>query len=582
MTRVRKCTQRRRIVSARWGVVEAIEVQRVWKDCPQGPVLRSGSLSALAGAGKRYAYDTIALVGWLYFREELNVAQVRERFHAASGIWIPPRSIVQMIHEFVEFHACVQEAAGDRIREEIQRHGGYVLHVDSTYEPGSEVLVVCLGRVGAWAWVLGSLKSATESQEAVTTVLKDVRDTYGLWRGAVRDLSGTIHKALERTAPGVAQFACHWHFLCDLGKKLLQPARQLLAQALDKYKLSSQLKEAKKDARQALKKQAPESQARSLAAVLECPESDRLLEPLALSRGLECVWSQWLRAYRRDGKGASFPFSHPEVDYVRRCQKAYPVLRSWAQASSPDAAVRRTVERVFAIVRPVCEQEMFGEGILRYQQARKEFDEIRDVLRIAHRRGRVDAQIQSAQARACQAEQIEQSLADYQNRLKQRLADCPEGETLRCLTIITGQLEKHGSTLTGHVLATPQGVGSGRIVADRTNNVLETLFGRDKQGHRRRNGHKNVGREIRGLPPDAPKVLNLSDERYMNLVYGGQDWLAMARLFPTVTNRVAGRRAQERQVPLYDFRLRPRQQADGEIPEQISKVYSQFLGKTGT
>jgi hypothetical protein len=571
-----KTTASRRIASVCLGGLRVVESQARCGEC-NGSVYGSESLLEFAPPGEGYAYDTIAFVGWSYFREGLSTKEIAKEFEERTGVRLPERTVSDRIREFLEYVGCVHEESARRLRADFAAQGGYVAHFDGTWELGGEVLFLCIGRVGGRTWVLGADKLGTENEEGVAKLADRIRRQFGPWLAAVRDLSLAIHKGLSRVAKGGRQFACHSHFVRDVGKKLLGPRRQDLLEAFRTWDVTRQLSTMRTYARRILKEEATGETARALEVVLECPHGECELSSSMLSRGLTCVWSQWLRAYRRDGKGQSFPFAHPELDYVERCKKAYEALEKLSKKRFQDVWAKKSVERLLEILRPVCRAPDFTTATHAYRESLSELERFRRALRTPHQRARAYEWTGSVEDRERQADALEQLLTDYVAEVEARLGGRLSGERRRCLEIIAKDLEKHGPYLQGHALIVPDEAGWRVVVVDRTNNALESVFCETKRAHRRRNGQRHVGRELRSLPAEAALTLNLRDKRYMDVVYGGEGWHRLAEVFPRVRPLVEKRRAESKDVPLEDIRLRPKQLSDCDMPERLARVYDHQL-----
>lgn len=571
-----KTTEPRGVASVRLGAMRVVESQARCGEC-MGSIYASESLREFVAPGEGYAYDTIAFVGWHYFREGLNIKAIGEKFKERTGTRLPERTVSDRIREFVDYVACVHEAAAPRLRAEWAREGGYVAHFDGTWELGSQVLLLCITRVQGRTWVLGAEKLGTENEVGVAKLAERIRRQFGLWLAAVRDLSPAISNGLSKAAPKTRQFACHSHFVGDVGKKLLGPRRQDLLEAFQKWDVTRQLSGMRKYARRILKEEATGENARALEVLLESPQEKSKLSSSMLSRGLTCLWSQWLRAYRRDGKGQSFPFAHPELNYVERCKGAYEALQELSKKQFQDSSANKSVERLLEILRPVCEAPDFMAATRKYREVVREFETFRTALRTPHQRARSYEWTGPLEDRIRQAEALKQLLADYVAEVEKRLRGRLRRERRRCLEIIANDINKHWLYLQGHVLIPPDQTGLPAIVVDRTNNVLEFLIGQVKRDHRRRNGQKHVGRELQSLPADAALTLNLRDPRYMEVAYGGEGWQRLTDVFPLVHHLVEKRRAENEEAALQDIRLRPKQLGDPDMPPRFAAVYEHQL-----
>lgn len=571
-----KTTEPRRVVSVGLGGMRVVESQASCSECA-GRIYRSESLRDFVPSGEGYAYDTIAYVGWQYFRECVNIKAISKELKERTGTRLPERTVSDLIRKFVDYVACAHEAAAPRLQAEFARCGGYVVHIDGAWEPGSEVVVLCIARAEGRTWVLGAEKLGTENEKGVAKLAKRIRGDFGLWLAAVRDLSTPIANGLSSAAKGVPQFACQSHFVRDVGKKLLGPRRQDLVDAFGKCDVTGELSAMRKYARRILKEEARVESAGALELLLESPQEESQLSNSMLSRGLTCLWSQWLRAYRRDGKGQSFPYAHPELSYIERCKRAYEALEDLSKKRFEDTSAKKSVDKLLEILKPVCKSPDFVAATRKYREALREFEKFRAALRSPHQRARMYEWTGSFEDRIRQAEALKQHLADYVSQIEKRLGGRLSSERRRCLEIITNDIKKHWSHLQGHVLILSDEGDSRVVVVDRTNNVLELLICENKRDHRRRNGQKHVGRELQSLPADAALTLNLKDERYMEVVYGGQGWQSLAEVFPLVQHMVEKRRAEKEDVLLQDIRLRPKQLSAPDMPERLAAVYEHQL-----
>lgn len=571
-----KTTTPRLVVSMRLGVMPVVEIQKRCEDCGEF-VARSEALRRFVPPAERYAYDTIAFVGWRYFVDALNVRAIQQRVKKRTQMRLPRRTVSDLLRKFLEPVAAVHDSRAERIRAEFARLGGFVLHVDGTWDGDTEVLVLGVGRAGRHTWVLAADKLVTEHEHGVAKLAGRIRRNFGVWLAAMRDLSSGITNGLSQAAEGVRQFDCQAHFIRVVGKKLLKARREELADDLRKGDLTRRLSEMQKYARRVLKEQAPEETQEALKVLLESPEQETDLSSSVLDRSLTCLWSQWLRAYRRDGKGQSFPFAHPELNYLERWIRACQVLRELSQKNFKDPGVKKSVDKLLSILKPVCEAPKVIADLARYRQARSEFEKFRKALRTPHRHACTCEWTGSLEERLQQVKTFEQHLPNYLEQCEQRLQSRLSEERRRCLKIIVEDLKKRWSYLRGHVLVLGDDAAGRVVIVDRTNNVLESLIDTNKRDHRRRNGQKHVGRELQNLPADAALTLNLRDDEYMEKVYDGTGWQRLAEVFHTVHDLVQKRRHESSHVRLCDAQLGQKQLASAETPGQFAAVYEEHL-----
>jgi hypothetical protein len=70
--------------------------------------------------------------------------------------------------------------------------------------------------------VLANCKLLSEKSDAIIPFLEDIKNLFGEPLALVHDMSKGIIKAVNRVFPNSLDFICHFHFLRDIGKDLLE------------------------------------------------------------------------------------------------------------------------------------------------------------------------------------------------------------------------------------------------------------------------------------------------------------------------------------------------------------------------
>lgn len=116
-------------------------------------------------------------------------------------------------------------------------------------------------------------------------------------------------------------------------------------------------------------------------------------------------------------------------------------------------------------------------------------------------------------------QQIKQAVDEYTTDLEKRVPAKDKGPKKPNSTagIILRYLRLYGPSLFGHPAKYDE---QGRVVAvvERTNNVAEQFFGRQKQQLRRRVGRGQLGRDLEKQPAQVSFVSNLRDPEYVRLL----------------------------------------------------------------
>jgi len=517
---VRK-TQRRSVITLAQGPFEAREVvkQCVASDCTQ--ILRSDALARLVKPRQRCGYDLIVHVGLARYLAGQQREEIQSKLRENQGIDLSTGTISQLCDRFLVALECLHLLRTPYLRAAMQ--GGYPLHLDATCDRGKGGLFVCLD--GWRGWVLMATRIDTERDVHLRPLVDQTISLFGDPVAIVRDLgeggAGAVAHLRER---GIVDLACHYHFLAAVGKNLIDKQYLSLRGLLRKSGLRSALCTLLRDLRQYGTLDSHEGRFGS-GQVRE--------ELLAL-----VLW-----ILEGDGhKDAAYPFALPHLTLVRRCQQALTQAERWAPCprSQPE---RRAIRHLQSLVARIDRDPRFAQTMLELDRAWKSFSELRDVLRLCH------GGPTGAAARQCQTnlpalelqrlKEIEDAVLGYHQQLERHLAGLGKAEAKTCPeAVIVRYLKRYGSHLFGHPVLRDEH-GTILAVVERTNNILETLFGRTKQRLRRRVGRAHLGRDLEQQPPQVMLTANLEHPDYVRVLCGSLDHLpeAFAELDAQLTDQ---------------------------------------------
>jgi len=154
---------------------------------------------------------------------------------------VPESSVNYLARKFVAYFQIVHEESVGLLRSDMRKRGGYILHIDGTCDKGSRVLLVCVDSLSGQ--VLDSRKIGSENHEEVLGILKAMRKNWGIPMAVVHDLRKAFFSAVGKAFPGVPQFACHFHFVADVGKDILSVRQSELRTLFRREKIKPKLRE---------------------------------------------------------------------------------------------------------------------------------------------------------------------------------------------------------------------------------------------------------------------------------------------------------------------------------------------------
>ncbi|MFH0778935.1 MAG: hypothetical protein V2A71_09995 [Candidatus Eisenbacteria bacterium] len=422
------------------------------------------------------------------------------------------------------------------LRGDMRLRGGYILHVDGSCEEGSGVLLVCVDSLSAQ--VLESRKIASENHDEVKSVLSVVRRDWGIPVGIVHDLRKALISAAAEVFPGTPQFVCHYHLAADVGKDILgshvDRLRRLFRCSKARPKLRTLVRSLKEFATSG------DNDEHTVTSIVEAPSRKQLLEyctPEAIMGAVHAL-ACWILAYSHDGKGYGFPFDLPYLDFYKRIASVHQALGD-ANPNWPDR--KRGPYGWLTRLREILDMVVTGEYAADFRQVvseterdRRIFERFRSALRICptgqgHGRARACSRdYLSPQRHKATLKELRNSLARQAKR---------DGPTARACSVVVEHLDKYWDMLFGHVRRR----GSRKIIVPPTNNFEEGLLGVVKRQCRRLHGTRDLSRDIEGMSPATPLLLNLRNGEYCETVFGGQEPEKVAARFSTIDSRVVAR-----------------------------------------
>ena len=170
-----------------------------------------------------FGLDLIAQIGAWRYREHRSVPEMHAMLRARE-LPISERTVTNLLDRYDELVA-LSVLDDDRLRRVTKTHGRVILALDGLQpDAGHEVLWVLRDCLSGEVLLVRSLLSATETDLA--TLLAEVRDALEVPIAAViSDGQQSIRKAVARTLPEAPHQLCHFHYLREAAKPLVEADR---------------------------------------------------------------------------------------------------------------------------------------------------------------------------------------------------------------------------------------------------------------------------------------------------------------------------------------------------------------------
>ena len=488
------------------GVFRAKEIVMMCPHQDHGSFV-STQLRNLAPTNGTFGFDVIVKVGYSLFVHCRNNREVLTEL-AAKNVFMSERKISYLGRKFIIYLAIAHRQSQARLRDFMNRNGGYILHLDGTCE-GDSPNLFC-GIDGITELVLDSVKIPSEKKDTLVPFFRGIKKQYGTPIALVHDMGKGIISAVEEVFPGVADFICHFHFLRDIGKDLLLDDYTALLKRLRKLKARPLLRQRAKYLEQKIN-----HDNHSFDQIMASIDSGTWQTSSFESFPLISVYVliNWIFDYPSQSKAYGFPFDRQHVDFYRRLQIIHQLLGQIIDAQlCPSVKEHKPVFQVYKKLKGIVEDKRLNDLADSLERKAEVFDKLRGAMRIASPGGKNGLNDEGDEI---DMKSIEENVTEFRKWLV--------GQNRRRITyscMIT-QLDKYWVKLFADTLlvATPDGVSY--LYPQRTNNLLERFFRGVKQRGRKKSGMASLSKVLKSALADTPLVQNLNNSKYMEIILDG-------------------------------------------------------------
>jgi hypothetical protein len=451
------------------------------------------------------AWDVVVFVGRRLFEGCRRIGQLRAEL-LARDVCLSQSQIAKLGRKFIRYLALAHRQAIPRIQQAMHRGGGYILHLDALHQEDAPALMC--GMDGIRRIVLANLKVPSENAEQIIPFLEQLKNSYGEPLACVHDMGTGICKAVAAVFVGTRDFICHFHFLRDVGKDLLEPAYRKLRNCLRQHAISTQLSALARHARHGLEDRIQAASALAAAIAGATPTADPTLMPRVAAYAL----ALWCLQAKHSGDGYGFPFDRPLLKLAERLLSLIDWLpRIFKCLPGEKRAFIQLSQKVIDVVSdPVLEQSV-EELTWRCQL----FDQLRSHMRIAVAGGPNGLNDDGSPA---SMNRIRHGVLKFRSELESQ----PKLATDPLCCKMAEQIDKYAEKLFAEPIQVQTPSGPVTVYPQRTNNLLEQLFRTVRRGHRQRTGDNSMRRRLQTMPADTPLVKNLANPEYMKILLNGK------------------------------------------------------------
>lgn len=460
-------------------------------------------------SGCTFGYDVLAFVGRALFLRQRRAEEIIAELQAHQ-VRLSPSEVGYLGKKFVVYLALAHRQSAPRLKQAMRAQGGYILHLDGTGEGGGPMLMSSLDSLSEI--VRGNVKVPSEKTEQIVPFLEEIKRRFGVPVAAVHDMGHGILAAVRRVFPGVPDFVCHFHFLRDAGKDLLEADYDAIRQRLRKHGLTEKLLYYARRFKAAIDEQPGLVERFCQDVQGHCLPSQKLeVFPLLCAYAL----IQWALEGKADGEGYGFPFDRPHVQFAKR-------LRALGQGLEQikDVHLRgqwadnKPLFKLSCELKSICADDGLQRMLTAIDLKIEVFDRLRGAMRIAEAGGAAGL---NSGSRPMAIGPIQKAVEHFHQEMTSR-ADYPSTPHWQALI---RQIDKYKDKLFADPITVKTPGGTRRLQPQRTNNLMERFFRDFRRAARRRSGHNSISRLLQSMIADTPLVRNLENPGYLKTLLNG-------------------------------------------------------------
>lgn len=524
-------TDTRKAYSLHIGVFSA---HRTFMYCPDcNKVYPSESFEKIVPRFSNFGYDIIVFIGRLIFLEHHTLQETIEVL-ATRNIQISSSEVAYLAQKFIIYLSILHKENRIKFKELIQKKGGYILHVDGTSEGASPHLISAIDEISNF--VLANIKVPGESAEQVIPFLEEIKGQYGGPLAVTSDMGRALLSAISEVFPHRPHYICHFHFLRDLGKDLMEKQYAVIRNTLKKHGITKQLHYRLRYNFENKTEDINVSQINEIVKTTKQPniQDDQILKQVCH------ILLLWVLDGKTQGNGFGFPFDRPHVEFYKRLCLLYQKLKSFQKKCD-----NKLIVKILQDIDPLINDHECLKANQILSEKEIVFEKMRQALCIAlptAANGLNDigenVEIKTIENNV---KEFMQWLIDEQYTIKntdyQKLID---------------QIEKYRGKLFCDPIKLNLPEGESFIQPQRTNNILEQFFRGIRRAHRRTTGNNSMCKKLQSMFADTPLVKNLTNQDYMKTVLNGSASLEekFAEIdYDIVLARTAEARKSENMIP---------------------------------
>lgn len=454
-------------------------------------------------------YDVMVLTGRLMLCEhrtiEETVLELKKR-----NVHISSSQVACLAQKLIVYLSILHQQSASLLKKHIAEKGGYILHVDGTCDGDSPHLISAIDEVSNF--VLANVKVPGENKDQLVEFLEHIKKQYGQPLAVSSDMGRGLLSAIAEVFPTVPNFVCHFHFLRDLGKDLMEKQYACIRKKLKSYKISAKLRYRM---RYEFGDEHQNIHVGEINKIAQDSKSISMHDTEAIKE-LCHVSLLWVLDGKKQGNGFGFPFDQPHTEFYRRLCKLWEQLGNLQQKCITNKPIFKYITRIIYDLAPLVNDMQCKAAFRCITKKQSVFNNLRQALSIAlpeSTNGLNDA------GENIDMKTIEKRVMEFKNNLV-KVRGYHKNTAYQKLI---GQIDKYREKLFCDPIRVSTPEGDAFIQPQRTNNILEQFFRGIRRSYRRTTGNNSMRKKLQSMIADTPLVKNLDNSEYMDIVLNGKE-----------------------------------------------------------
>ena len=517
-------TCRRQVVTMHVGHFVARETVLHCPACSKGPI-HSEELTSLVAPGANFGHDVMVHVGtarFLNYRSEEEIVAELMNHNVRLSI----SEVRNLSQRFAACLGIAHKQTGPAIAAHLASNGGYILHLDSTSRLNSRKIMSGIDEVSGL--VLLNVRLSSETAADVAAFLRAVIADYGVPLAVASDMAASIRSAIGevKELDGVPHFICHFHFLRDAGKDLLQDEYRQFEKRLESHGTQGVLNDLRRSAESQLG-----DQSEMIDVFIDVIADNSGAAPPRLDASTVAVLlAESALQSKRQTDGYGFPFERPAITYYEHLLRIGKAVEALASRDDLTTKEERLLGRIIVPLKAVARDRKLAKMADDLHRRAGVFDELRELMHLAPA-GAGEGLKRAGAGQDVSITNMEATVRSFRYAL-----DTDKFEMLK----LQEQLDRHWLGLFHAPIAVTDPLGEEcTIHPQRTNNLLEHFFRKLTHAERKKTGVELSAPRFDSIPVDSLFACNLNDPTYRTLLLDEAEDLAerFSRLDPQQIRR---------------------------------------------